>query len=482
MYLCRVTRKVLRMVMATHTLYTNTIVALCTPQGSGALALIRISGDHAIDVADAMSRLASGKKLTALPTHTIHLATITDNTHATIDHVLLLLMRAPKTFTGNDTAEITCHNNPFIIQAIIEQALIHGARLAQPGEFTKQAVLNSKLDLVQAEALNEVIHANTQVGLKKALAQLQGTLSAELVAIEKLLLKALTLSEASFEFLDEEALFDTQIRECIKTISSMITTIKTQFDQQQQIRQGFRIALVGSVNAGKSSLFNALLKKERAIVTPIAGTTRDTVEAGLYRHGTYLTLVDTAGLRLTQDIIEQEGIKRSWHEAALADIILLVDDHSRTPHIQEQEWYEKLKTEYAHKIIIIHNKCDQQTFTNQDSITPSAVSEKTGNGIAISCTQKSGIGLVEKQIAEKINALFEKDQAPYLLNQRQFTLVLQVEKQLEAVTQQLSLQKIHYELISHHLKDALSVAAELTGKTIQEQMFNEIFSTFCVGK
>ncbi len=468
--------------MAIHILHTDTIVALCTPQGSGALALIRISGDNALIVADAMSSLASGKKLTVLPTHTIHLAHIIDDTDTTIDQVLLLLMCAPKTFTGNDTVEITCHNNPFIIQAIIEQAVAHGARLAQPGEFSKQAVLNNKLDLVQAEAINEVIHANTHVGLKKALAQLQGTLSAELVTIEKLLLKALMLSEASFEFLDEESLFDVQIHECIKKISSMIIAIKTQFDQQQQIRQGFRIALIGSVNAGKSSLFNALLKKERAIVTPIAGTTRDTVEAGLYRHGTYLTLVDTAGLRITQDVIEQEGIKRSWHEAALADIILLVDDHSKIPHNQEQEWYEKLKAEYRHKIIIVHNKCDQEISTNKNYKAPASVAEKVDNGIAISCTQKQGIDLVEKEIAQKINALFEKDQAPYLLNQRQFTLVLEVEKKLATVTHQLAAQQIHYELISYHLKDALSAAAELTGKTIQEQMFNEIFSTFCVGK
>ncbi|PKN03284.1 tRNA uridine-5-carboxymethylaminomethyl(34) synthesis GTPase MnmE, partial [Candidatus Dependentiae bacterium HGW-Dependentiae-1] len=295
------------MVMSTQIINTDAIVALCTPQGSGALALLRISGDNAVEIATNMSALASGQTLIELPTHTIHFGSVVDNAGTTIDQVLFLLMRAPKTFTGHDTVEITCHNNPFIIDSIIQQALTHGARLAQPGEFTKQAVLNNKVDLVQAEALNELIHANTQIGLKKALAQLEGTLSAELAMIEKLLLKALTLSEASFEFLDDETVFDEQIIQCVNSVCSVITTLKTQFDQQQQIRQGLRIAIIGSVNAGKSSLLNALLKKERAIVTPIAGTTRDTVEAGIYRHGTYLTLVDTAGLRVTDDSIEQEG-------------------------------------------------------------------------------------------------------------------------------------------------------------------------------
>jgi tRNA modification GTPase len=452
---------------------TDTIVAACTPQGSGAIALIRISGDHAITVAQKMCILASGKTLSELPTHTIHFGTVLDETGQQIDRVLFLLMHAPKTFTGNDTVEITCHNNPFIIQAIIEQAIKQGARLAGPGEFTQQAVLNNKLDLVQAEALNELIHANTQKGLKKALAQLEGTLSAHLESIEHALLKALTLSEASFEFLDEETVFDDQIKEQINAVALNINTIKVNFDQQQHIRQGIRIAIIGSVNAGKSSLFNALLKKDRAIVTPVAGTTRDTVEAGLYRHGTYLTLIDTAGLRITHDSIEQEGIKRSWHEAALADIILLVHDSSRPVHQEEQDWYEKLIADYTTKIISINNKIDLVQQDHQALLQ---------NTIEVSCTKKIGLELLEQKILEKITSLFEKDQAPFLLNQRQFTLILELEKRIETMQPLLAEKSIRYEIIAYHLKEALAHCAQLTGKTIQEHMFNKIFSTFCIGK
>ena len=220
-------------------------------------------------------------------------------------------MRSPKTFTGQDTVEITCHNNQFIIEEIINLAIANGARLAQQGEFTKRAVFNGKIDLVQAEAINELIHAQTQLALKQSLAQLTGSFSHCLASLEKELLKALALSEASFEFLDEEMDFAPQIQALISSLQNTITGIKKTFNQQQQIRQGIRIAIIGSVNAGKSSLFNALLNQDRAIVSAIAGTTRDAIEAGVYTKGNYWTLVDTAGLRQTHDIIEQEGIKRS---------------------------------------------------------------------------------------------------------------------------------------------------------------------------
>ena len=256
-----------------HSIDDQTIIAQCTPRGSGAIALLRISGINAIEVTAHIAKLTGQKTLLDAVTHTIHYGSIVESNGTIIDNVLFLIMRAPKTFTGQDTVEITCHNNQFIIEQIIALAIANGARVAQEGEFTKRAVLNGKIDLVQAEAINELIHAQTQMALKQSLSQLNGSLSNWLVSIEQELLKALALSEASFEFLDEEMEFAPQISAMITHVMGTITEIKKTYNQQQQIRQGIRVAIIGSVNAGKSSLFNALLNQNRAIVTAIAGTT-----------------------------------------------------------------------------------------------------------------------------------------------------------------------------------------------------------------
>lgn len=451
----------------------QTIIAQCTPSGSGALALIRISGADALIIATNISSLSSGKKIIDVPTHTIHYGQIITENKQTIDNVLFLVMHAPKTFTGEHTVEITCHNNPFIIEQIIQQAIAYGARIAQQGEFTKRAVLHDKIDLVQAESINELIHANTQLALKKSLAQLDGSFSQWLANIEKQLTKALALSEASFEFIDEEELeFGNQIKEIIHSTQATIAQLKKTFNQQQHIRQGIRIAIIGSVNAGKSSLFNALLGKDRAIVTDIAGTTRDVIEAGLYRHGNYWTLIDTAGLRQTQDTIEQQGIKRSFQEAQQADIILLVLDNSRTLSSEEARVYQELLTQYAHKIIMVLSKVD----------LPSAPqSIPMAQTVACSNTQQKGINNLDEQIQAKINTLFDAMESPFLLNQRQYGLLLGLEQQLAAITPLLD-HNVQYELISHHLQGALAHMAELTGKSISEAGMDAVFREFCVGK
>lgn len=449
------------------------IIAQCTPSGSGALALLRISGSNAFAIADALAKLSSAKKPSLCTSHTIEHGWIIDHQGALVDEVLLLLMRAPKTFTGQDTIEITCHNNPFIIQEIIAQAIAHGARLAQEGEFSRRAFLNKKIDLIQAEAINELIHASTQQALKQSLLQLKGSFSAWINTIEQELIQCLALSEASFEFLDEENIeFGTDIAKRITAILQNIATIKKTFNQQQQIRNGIRIALIGSVNTGKSSLFNALLNKNRAIVTDIAGTTRDCIEAGTY-NGNYITYIDTAGIRQTDDVIEQEGIQRSLHQAALADIILLVVDTARTMTLQEHTIYADVLTTYAHKIIIVDNKADLPAAAQQHTLDhPHRVSTSSGS--------KSTITILEKHIEQKILQLLEQLQAPFLLNQRQFNILLSIEQKLHVIMQMLN--NPHYELISYHLKEAIEQSTELTGKTVSEESMDAIFRKFCVGK
>lgn len=520
-----------------HSLDDQTIIAHCTPRGSGAIALLRISGLNAITIADVIGNVASGKKLADLPTHTIHYGTIQDAHGAALDQVMFLLMRGPKTFTGQDTVEITCHNNQFIIEQIMSIAIAHGARVAQEGEFSKRAVLNGKIDLVQAEAIKELIHAQTQLALKQSLSQLTGSFSYWISTIEQQLLKALALSEASFEFLDEEMEFAPQIQEIIESVTATIASIKKTFSQQQHIRQGIRIAIIGAVNAGKSSLFNALLNQERAIVTAIAGTTRDVIEAGLYKNGNFWTLVDTAGLRQTHDEIEREGIKRSFQEAQKADIIILAYDGGRAMSEQEIAVYEQLHAQYEHKIITVFTKMDelsnkatndvkwaspsirsfgttQDVYTlninelNQQAIPPSHIlpfdlaqdkihshrlriegqannvikEHNQQNVIHLSSKTKENIDTLEKLIEQKIAALFAGIESPFLLNQRHYNLLLALETKLEEIQQMLAAKKVAYELLSIHLNDALAHLAQLSGKSISEAGMDMVFREFCIGK
>lgn len=453
--------------------FDQPIIAQCTPSGSGAIALLRLSGTDAFLVADHISSLLSNKKLSNQPTHTIHYGYIIDAQGESIDQVLFLAMRAPHTFTGDDTVEITCHNNPFIIQNIIHAAIQAGARLAQEGEFSRRAVQNNKIDILQAEAINDLIHANTQLTLKQSLSQLQGSFTQWITTIEKQLIKGLALSDASFEFLDEENMeFNTKIKEIIEQVLFTISHLKSTFSQQQQIRNGIRIAIIGSVNAGKSSLFNALLNVERAIVTNIAGTTRDVIEAGLYKNGNYWTLIDTAGLRTTNDIIEQIGIQKSYEQAHAADIILLVFDGSTQLSSAEKTVYHDLLAQYGDKSIIVVNKSDQP----QHHIS-SIENEKI---YYVSAQDKTNISLLECAIQDKINRLFQSIGSPFLLNQRHFNLLLTLEKHLLTIANMLS--HPHYELISYHLTDALATLSQLTGKTITEAGMDAIFREFCVGK
>ncbi len=451
----------------------ETIIAQCTPQGKGAIALIRLSGPQAIECAAQMSKLANGKSLNELPTHTIHFGWVLDAQGSIIDQVMFLLMHAPRTFTGQQVVEITCHNNQFLVEAIIEKAIQLGARLAKEGEFAKRAYLNGKIDLVQAEAINELIHACTQQALKQSLAQVEGSFSAWIERIQKELFKCLAFSDASFEFIDEEMEFGSLIEQSIATILNELVVIKKSYSQQQRIREGVRIALIGAVNAGKSSLFNALLGKNRSIVADIAGTTRDTVEAGVYRYGNYCTFVDTAGLRNTNDSIEQEGIKRSLQEAAQADCILLVIDQSRSMLHEEQRVYADIIEQNRSKIIVVYNKSDLPRITNQlfDS----------ENIVYVSTIKPGLVQLLEQRLESKISQLLKQAESPFLLNKRQWHLLLALEQRLNEL-KEIMQRTMAYEIISYHLKDALEHLAELSGQTISEKGMDAVFREFCVGK
>ncbi len=461
------------------------IVARCTPQGSGATALMRISGVGAIELADQMAQLSSGKKLADGDTHTIHHGFVVSpsDTTSRIDEVLFLLMRGPRTYTGQDTVEITSHHNQYIIEQIIATAISLGARLAQPGEFTKRAFLSGKIDLVQAESLHDVITAHNETALRIAQSQLQGTLSAYLRDIEKELLSLLSFTEASFEFLDEEQRdldFDRDIRQRTQALLERLHGLGQDFAQQSHIRDGIRITLLGSVNAGKSTLFNALLRKERAIVADSAGTTRDVIEGSVHRDGLFWTFIDTAGLRKTDNKIEQEGISRAWDEAARADVNILVYDGSRKLTAQEDEIYQDLLSRYASNMIVVENKIDDPNKEAQESIAKSAAEHEVPI-CAVSAKTKQGIDLLRTAISARIEELFKTKRSPFLLTNRQHALLSEVEKKIALIVQ-MNKDHIEYELIAHHLKEALSRLAEITGKEVHEKMLDTVFRDFCIGK
>lgn len=452
----------------------DTIVAQCTPVGSGAIALIKISGASAVSVANTVFMLASGKQLKDCVTHTVHFARAINACGEILDQVMVILMRAPHTFTGQDTVEITTHNNQFIIESVIQRVIACGARMAQHGEFTRRAVLHNKMDLLQAEALNELIHANTAQVVKQSLAQLEGSFSSWISSIEHQLLRLCAFSEASFEFIDEAVTFDDEIKEGMDEILTTIAHIKHTFNAQQQIRQGIRIAFIGSVNAGKSSLFNAIIRTKRSIVSPNAGTTRDTIEAGLYRNGAYWTLIDTAGLRQTNDSIEQEGIQRAHQEAGLADIIILVIDSSSLLTSTELIEYEKIYQQYRSKVVIVYSKSDRALSDSLDCFDASI-------SLMVSSLTSYNIDTLESFLAERIATVLASAASPYLVNQRQYHLLLGLEKQLHEV-QKLLVDDIAYELLSYHLQDALAHIGQITGKTVSENSMDAIFRQFCIGK
>ena len=449
------------------------IVAQATAIGAGAIAMLRVSGLNAVQVVDSIAQLPGNKKLVTQDSHTIHYGWIIDKAGQHVDQVLFLLMRGPKTFTGQDVVEITCHNNQFLVEQVIDIIIQAGARLADNGEFTRRAVLNNKVDLVQAEAINELIHAQTSQALKQSLRQLEGSFSSWIAHIEKQLIHIVAYCEASFEFLDEEMTFDQQIHARLQNVMNDVADVLKTFDKRQYVTQGVRIALVGSVNVGKSSLFNALINRKRAIVTDIAGTTRDTIEAGMYQQGAFVTFIDTAGLRESDDFVEKIGIDRSFQEVTSCDLILMVFDATQNYGEEELRCYELIAQQHKDKIIFVQNKIDQG-----NNLLPFLQRQ---NCIPVSVLQNKNIDLLRTTIDSKIDDLMQIGQSPCLLNKRQYNLLFAVQQQLGAIQQGIS-RTIEYELLVIQVTDAITKLSELTGKTVTEDALNAIFREFCVGK
>ena len=446
----------------------TTIAAVATPPGSGGVAMIRISGDKALSIADKIF----SKNVKMLDSHTVHYGKIIDQGEI-LDEVLLVVMHAPRTFTGEDVIEIQCHGGSLITRKILEAILLAGATPAGPGEFTYRAFINEKIDLAQAEAIQTFIGAKNQLALRAAREQLSGKLSHHVKTLQKELIHTASILEAWVDF-PEEGLEFASVEEITnsltKTLNKMHSLEKT-FHEGKKIHEGYTLCIAGAPNSGKSSLMNALLGQERAIVTPIPGTTRDLLESELHLGNMHYQLLDTAGIRETQEVIEKEGIRRSRSAMQEADFILLVIDATRALSIEDETL---LKQSKAHKTLLIWNKIDlphtipaQSAFPNQI-----ALSAKTGENLS---ALKEHLELMRNQ-----KEIDTKDQI-ILTNIRHKEALSSAAKDLQTLIDGLKSQ-ISPEFLSADMRSCLKHLSTILGIDITEEILSSIFKNFCVGK
>ncbi len=460
--------------MINHDL-TDTIAAISTPIGEGGIGIVRISGKNALNIADKIFVSPDGKTPSTFKTYTTHYGSVAKNSRV-IDEVILTIMRSPKSYTKEDIVEINCHAGIVALRATLELVLENGARIAEPGEFTRRAFLNGRIDLTQAEAVLDIIRAKTDSALRAGLAQLKGVLSKEINKYRELLLGALTQLEAGIDFPEEDISssglknISGHLDEAIKGLEKLIESSRL----AKILRDGIHVVICGKPNTGKSSLLNALLKEERSIVTPIAGTTRDTIEEIIDIKGIPLRLVDTAGILEPRDLVEKEAVKRSKEHIASADLAIILFDASVKLSKEDMFLMSKLKTK---RVIALINKCDLKPKIEREKITKAF---KTV--IDISAKKLININLLENAIADLVYA--GDILAPESLMVSNLRYLKMIQKAKINIAQALKSldNNLPLEFIAQDLKEALGHLDEILGKKFPEDLLDKIFSEFCIGK
>lgn len=456
---------------------TDTIAAIATPLGEGGLAVIRLSGAAALAIADRSFRPVgkSSSKPSDAPTHTLHYGKVVHDGRD-VDEVMLAVLRAPRTFTREDVVEITCHGGLLATKLVLDTVLANGARLAQPGEFTKRAFLNGRLDLAQAEAVADLIHARTELALTAANEQLAGRLSQRINLLRDQMVATLAHVEAHIDFPDEDIAADTKeklIARLATGLAFMDELLRTA-DEGQVLRRGIRAAIIGRPNAGKSSLLNQLLGHDRAIVSHIAGTTRDTIEETANIRGIPVVFVDTAGLRDAGDVIEQEGIRRTRAMVAKAELILHVLAADEPLSTED----ERFLAEFAgKKRILIRNKTD---LSVKLELSP-PFSEKAAV-VNVSCLTAAGIESLKDAIKELFWAgEIKAEMLQAMINSRHQDALRRARTATERTITALR-DGITLELAALDLRIGVNAVGEIVGKTTTEDLLDSIFSQFCLGK
>ena len=459
---------------------TDTIAAIATAMTNSGIGIIRISGEDAFTVIDRIYQSKNGKKkLSEEKSHTVHYGYIVDDTkeNKIIDEVMVLIMRAPNTYTREDTVEIDCHGGVLVMQKILDTVVCHGARPAEPGEFTKRAFLNGRIDLTQAESVMDVISSKNEFALKSSISQLQGSLQKEIKELREKIIYEIAFIESALD--DPEHInidgygqkLKTVAEECKERIEHLLDTA----DNGKILKEGIDTVIVGKPNAGKSSLMNVLLKKERAIVTDIAGTTRDVLEEQMNLNGITLNIIDTAGIRDTEDVVEKIGVDKAKDYLVNADLIIYVVDSSTPLDENDEKIMEMIKN---HTALVLLNKSDLDTVTTEDMIA-SHLNQKI---IKVSMKENQGVDELENAIKELFfHGKVELNDEVYITNARHKAALSNAKDSLNMVLDSIAME-MPEDFYSIDLMNTYEELGNILGESLGEDLVNEIFSKFCTGK
>lgn len=458
----------------------DTIIALATASGAGAIAVIRLSGKDAIAISSKLFKSIQGKDLTTQQTHTIHLGHIMDG-NRTIDEVLVSLFKNPQSYTGEDVVEISCHGSVYIQQEILQLFLRHGCRMADAGEFTLRAFLNGKLDLSQAEAVADLIASDNEASHQIAMQQMRGGFSGEIAKLREELLNFASLIELELDFAEEDVEFAdrTQFKDLVERITFVLKRLIDSFAVGNVIKNGIPVAIVGEPNVGKSTLLNALLNEERAIVSDVAGTTRDTIEDEISIGGIGFRFIDTAGIRDTKDVVESIGIKKTFEKIDQAQVVIYLFDATQFK-VQGSKFkveLEKIKNKYPLKpLIVIANKIDQVADTliaEMQTKIPEIqlLSAKTGFGVEP----------LTNSLLKLINTGALRNNETIVTNTRHYDALLKAFEEMQKVKYGLET-GISGDLLAIDIREALYQFGLITGNVTNDELLGNIFANFCIGK
>lgn len=456
---------------------TDTIAAIATAMSSSGIGIIRISGVDAIGIADRIFKSKkSGKKLCEMPSHTVHYGVVQDGDEV-LDEVLVIVMKGPHSYTAEDTVEIDCHGGVLVMKKILETVIKYGAQPAEPGEFTKRAFLNGRIDLSQAEAVMDLINAKNDYAVKSSVSQLKGSVSRTVRKLREDILYQLAYIESALDD-PEHISLDGYGDSLLKTLDLMIFDMEKlvhSADNGKVVSEGIKTVILGKPNAGKSSLMNVLLGEERAIVTDIAGTTRDTLEEQIRLHGISLNIVDTAGIRETDDVVEQIGVLRAKSVADEADLIIYVVDGSCPLDENDEMIIELIQGKNA---VVILNKTDLKTVISVDEL----VAKTAHQVVAISAKEETGIGQLEKMVQDMFyDGNLDFNDEVLITNIRHKTALQDALTSLRMVKNSI-LNQMPEDFLTIDLMDAYEQLGSILGESVEDDLVNEIFKKFCMGK
>lgn len=455
----------------------DTIAAIATAMTASGIGIVRLSGDDALEIAGKVYRSKGGKKdIKHAQSHTIHYGFIYDGEQM-VDEVLVMVMKGPRSYTGEDTVEIDCHGGVLAMRKVLEAVVSAGARPAEPGEFTKRAFLNGRIDLSQAEAVIDVIHAQNEYALKSSVSQLKGSVMKTIQEIRSGIIYHIAYIESALDDPEHISIdgYGEELGAVVKEQKARIRKLIDSFSEGKMIREGIQTVIVGKPNAGKSSLLNCLVGEEKAIVTDIAGTTRDVLEETIVLQGISLKMMDTAGIRSTEDVVEKIGVERARTYAKDADLILYVVDSSTELDENDEEILELLKDK---KAIVLLNKSDLQPV-----VTKEMLAGKTEKPIIpISAKEEQGVEALEKQIKEMFfqGELSFNDEV-YITNVRHKKALEDAYRSLSMVEESIAMD-MPEDFFSIDLMNGYEALGSITGESVGEDLVNEIFSKFCTGK